>query len=174
MLVLKQEMLELNEKARSTNQQVLFATVGRALTSWSKMEEPIVIIASHLLRISPEKAGAIFYSINSPRNWFSIISDLFEMDHVLIRHKPKFNKLAKRVGDEIDIRNQLAHHSIEMAKVHIKPSILDGRTKSKGQSPLSAEQVSAFTDKVLTLAEELHELQKAMASTLESWPEKSA
>ena len=91
--------------------------LGRALTAWAKMEESLVVIVMHLLRVHPEKAGLLMYSIINFNTWLFIINDLFEMDKTLGHFRSKFGKISERIRRVKDRRDQIAHYSIRMDSV---------------------------------------------------------
>lgn len=175
---LRSDLEEINTKAKQTNRQILFSTVGRALTAWSKMEEFLVAIVAILLRADPEKAGVVMYSIFNSNTWLSVIHDLFELDKQYSQFQKRFDKIAERIKRIKDQRDQLAHHSVRMDSGQndpiIKSSRFDARSKSKKQQPLTLQQVSKFTDTVLDIADDLDELVDAIKAVAhESSPKKS-
>ena len=80
LLTLQHRIKSLSNEATETNISKLYAAVGRALTSWSQMEELLVLLVARLLKVSPEKAGLIMYSIYNSNTWMTVIHDLFDME----------------------------------------------------------------------------------------------
>jgi hypothetical protein len=163
-------------KAKISQRQTLFATVGAALTAWAKMEEVLVIIVSHLLRTQPKKAGVMMYSIHNFASWLSIMNDLFEMDEDLRLFKNRFNKIGERIRRIKDTRDQLAHYSVRMTPKNdpvIRSSRLDARSKSIKQPPLNSQIVVDFTEAALKIAEDLSDLEETMDAALEASRKKS-
>jgi hypothetical protein len=158
------QLKEINRKALSHRRDILFRGIGAALSAWSKMEEIMVVIAMQLLRTSPEKAGVVMYSIINFNTWLSVIHDLFEHDEDFRNFKGRFDKIGERIRRIKDQRDQLAHHSVRITDEPplLKASKFDARPKSKKQPPMSLDEVQDFTDKVLIIAEDLHELSTAM------------
>jgi len=171
LLVLRSKLDTLQRFSKDTQQSVLFAEVGRALTAWSKMEEVLVIIVAKLLKVHPEKAGIVMYSIYNSNTWLSVIHDLFETEeHPKLQRR--FDKIGERIRGIKDIRDQLAHHSIRMSEKEspfIRPSRSDARSKSKKLRPLESSEVGKFIGKVLDIADDLHNL----IAEFDSSPQKS-
>lgn len=170
---------ELNNKAdrisallKETDTDLLFSTVGRALTAWSTMEGPLVIIISFLLRAPANKAGVLMYSIHNFNTWILVINDLFEIDEVLRPFQKRFNKINERIRKLKDQRDQLAHHSVttNADSAFVQASSMDGRTKSRKQRPLTPDEVIDFTKDVIEITRDLLVLIEAMQDTLKSSP----
>lgn len=154
---LRAKATEINQITRSTDQQILFSYVGRALTAWSKMEETMVAIIAVLLMVSVKKAGVVMYSIYNFNTWLAVTNDLFELDEVMRPFQKRFNKISERIRRIKDLRDQLAHHSVRMSddKSTLQSPDADARSKSKKQLPLEYDEISDFTTDVLKIAEDL-------------------
>lgn len=162
-------------RAATENAKIgLLSRVGYAISAWAKMEESLVVIAMHLLRTHPEKAGVVMYSIINPHTWGIIINDLFFVDSKLKKYQRKFNQIFERVRPLIDQRNQIAHHSIRGsdAAPQIKSSVFDARTKTKKLPPLDIGEIKKFSDKILNIANEFNNLASAMYAELHPSSEK--
>jgi hypothetical protein len=172
----RSKLEKLEASANSTKTDMLFQTVGRALTAWAKMEENIVIVAALLLGVRPARAGLIMYSILNFHSWLSLINDLFATDDVFSQKtKTRWNKLSERLRAGLkDKRDQLAHHSVRMAPASgedssVMSSVLDTRQKTRKQRPLDLSEIMIFTDSVLSLAEDLATLIEAMKAEREAF-----
>lgn len=169
----------ISAKTNEEHTHVLYSTIGRALSAWSKMEGYIVVIVSCLLRTKTKKAGLVMYSIFNFSSWLSITTDLFAADDTFKHHQRKWNKLAERLREIKDKRDQLAHHSVDHKDgVERFPSLkaprFDHRRKSLGLRPLTAEEISDFTDTVLDIADKLGDLADAMLAELDKQPPQSS
>jgi hypothetical protein len=114
---LQDRLAELDKFSHSTNLNILFTSVGGAISTWAKMEESLVVLVACLLRISGQEAGLMMYSILNFNSWLSIISDLFEMNEEFRPFQKRWNKLSERIRRIKDRRDQLAHHSVQMKPV---------------------------------------------------------
>jgi hypothetical protein len=165
---------EINSSFTAPKREALFGTVGKALSAWSKMEEYLVVIVAHLLRVRGPKAGLIMYSILNFSVWLSLIHDLMEMDEIYAPLLPKWNKFGERIRRIKDQRDQLAHHSVSMKdKTGVRSSRLDIRQKTKRQRPLDLEEANDFILTVLTITEGLGDFIDAMDSLLPTSPQES-
>lgn len=174
---LSNRITEIESKTQSVDREILFSTVGRALTAWSKMEEYLVIMASQMLRVPVEKAGLLMYSILNFGVWLSILHELCDMDETLHPFKKRLGKITERLRRIKDRRDQLAHHSVEMKlKIDsvIRPSRFDTRQKSLRQIPMNMQEVVDFTETVLAIADDLAELSDAINAALAASTQKSA
>ena len=161
---------ELSELQKISETETLYWTVGRALTVWATMEEAIVIVISLLLRVPPNKAGVVMYSIHSFGPWVQIPNDLFDLDETLKPFKKRFNQIYEGIRALKDQRDQLAHHSVKgsVDSAFVQASHMDLRTKSKKQRPLSVSEVLAFTHDILDATNKLKDLIEAMQDALKS------
>lgn len=163
-----------------TDQNVLFLVVGQALSGWARMEEGLVLVLALLLRTNTQKSGIILYSTINFNAWLSIIDELFVLDPALISFKPRWNKISERIRRIKDLRDSLAHHSFRKplsessTSVTLRPSKYDLRQKSVRLNPLNHENISDFSDKVITISEDLIVLIESMADHVEASPGKSA
>jgi hypothetical protein len=161
------------DKAKENEQQHLFASVGMALTAWSRMEEMLVAFVALLLQTSAEKAGVIMYSTINFNTWLSLIHDLFDLDETLAKFRSRFDKISEKIRRIKDRRDQLAHHSIRLTgDPFIRPSKYDVRSKSKKQQPLGPNEVRDFMLIVSGIADDLAELFDAMSAELVASREK--
>jgi hypothetical protein len=169
---LRAKIRELNDEATETNQLQLFSAVGRAITAWAKMEELLVIMVAHLLKVHPAKAGIVMYSIYNTNSWLAVIHDLFETEQNLAHSHNRFGKIGERIKKIKDRRDQVAHHSVEMKEKdapYIRRSWADARSKSVNQGPLTIAEITLFTDTVLKISADLHSL----LGELGAWRNKS-
>lgn len=160
---------QIHKSINATTQDVLFSTAGRALTTWAKMEEALVLMTSILLRVPPEKAGLVMYSIFNFATWLSVINGLFELDEKLSQHKRRWTKISERLRKIKDQRDQLAHHAVNADSAKdpvLAPPDLDVRRKSKLQKPLDIEEVQNFTLTVMSITDDILVLMRAMNATL--------
>jgi hypothetical protein len=161
----------------SSEQNVLFATVGRALTAWSKMEESMVAMVGLLLRVPTEKAGLMMYSILNFNSWLGILNDLFALDNTLATFQKRWSKISERARKIKDKRDQLAHHSVVMnpdSFPAIRPSRFDVRQKTKLQKQLDAHEINEFTEAVIGITVDVQALIDAMDVALGPSLDKSA
>jgi hypothetical protein len=149
-----------------TETDILFASVGKALSAWATMEEGLVLMVACLLRVRPKKAGIVMYSIHNFGTWLSVIHDLFDADDTLNRFQKRFGKITERIKRIKDTRDRLAHHSVSHPTAEIGPSLLDARSKSKKQSPLSGREVIEFMTTTFAIAKDVNALVWAMNDAL--------
>jgi hypothetical protein len=146
---------ELQRELTSTDGQVLFITIGRALTVWAKLEEFLVFVVAHLLLIRAARAGLVMYSIVNFNVWLSIIHDLMQDDKIYAPMLPRWNKISERIRRVKDQRDRLAHHSVKIASATLGPSKFDTRSKSKAQRPLDHHEVNEFLTIILGICDAL-------------------
>jgi hypothetical protein len=175
----RSQMETLDSLIHTTERDALFASVGRALTAWSKMEEFLVIIVGYLLRVRTAQAGLIMYSILNFGTWLSIIHDLMEMHETFAPQIKRWNKISERVRKIKDRRDQLAHHSVRMQPDVITSSIVrssqfDTRQKTRLLRPLDKEEVIQFIDAVLGIADDLEKFIDGMHAMLPASQQKSS
>jgi hypothetical protein len=144
-----------------TDEDVLFSTIGRALTYWSTMEEVLVYIFALLLRADFEKAGLILYSTINFSVWISMIDELFAIDDHFKSFKPRWNKLVSRARSLKDERDRLAHHSVRRNPetkelvAAIQPGRMDVRQKSLKYAPMDKGDIIEFTSRLNEFTSEL-------------------
>jgi hypothetical protein len=108
-------------KLQGNNWALLNYATGHAITGWALMEEKLVLIASMLLKTTPEKAGLVFFSIINFQSWITIITELWELDQEFTPLQRRWNKLSERLRSEKDNRDRLAHHYIMSENVSDNP-----------------------------------------------------
>lgn len=140
----------------------IFSAVGHALSMWARMEEGLVAIAGALLRTPFDKAGIIMYSMINFNVWLSIIDELFSIDPLLKKLKPKWNQVSVDLRAIKDIRDRLAHDTIydrEFDKVDsekaLRPGRLDLRSKSRSHKPMSVDQIWEFYHSVARVGDRI-------------------
>jgi hypothetical protein len=93
-----QERLEATQKEiLKSEENVMFVTIGLALTTWARMEEALVRIVQILLSAPGPKVGLIMYSIINFNAWLTIIDELYALEPRLAAFKPRWNKVARRI-----------------------------------------------------------------------------
>jgi hypothetical protein len=174
-VLLRANLDELKSSARTTERDVLYAAIGRALTAWAKIEDYLVLIVGRLLRVPTVKAGLLMYSILNFSAWLAIIHGLFEMDETLAPLQKRWGKISERIRKIKDQRDQLAHHSVQMSDqpARLMASPFDARTKTRLQQPLNLQETVDLTDTILGIVDSLSGLMVAMDAALETSPEKS-
>jgi hypothetical protein len=156
------------------NVALLHYATGRAITTWALMEERLVMVASLLLKTTPQKTGLIFYSIINFQVWITIITELFELDQEFAPFQRRWNKLFERLRAEKDNRDRLAHHYVMSSAVSDNPlgvpikkaSRIDMRIKSQKAAPMTVEQVRAFQTRIEAITDDLLTFWKDMAAEL--------
>jgi len=159
-----------------TETDILFASVGKALSVWATMEEGLVLMVACLLRVRPKKAGIIMYSIHNFGTWLSVIHDLFDADEKLGHFQKRFGKITERIKRIKDTRDRLAHHSVSHPAAELGPSMFDARSKSKKQLPLSGREVIEFMQTTFAIAKDVNAMVRVMDDALAGppSPDKSA
>jgi hypothetical protein len=146
-----------------------FAAVGQAITFWAATEERLVQIAATLIPTTEDKAGAIFYSINSIHAWMEIIDNLFQIAKPNDKASEKWNDVRKKIKGMNDTRIRLAHQFIHETRtkndtklIHVQASLrtnrLDIRTKwttGKRANPLTKDEIHQFTLEVCNINDDL-------------------
>ena len=169
----------LKEGAKNIEMQrrmALCMNVGQALSVWARMEEALVGVACVLLETKIEKAGIVMYSILNFNVWTSIIDELFTVDKRFDALVPKWRKIITQLGPLQKMRNNLAHHTINLPQddatpigdAALSPAPSDTRRQSQKSGPLDYNEISKFQDSVMTVTDSLTALLVAMAATLSS------
>jgi hypothetical protein len=129
-----------------------YIAVGQGISYWASMEERLVQVAARLLNTTEAKAGLVMYSIMSPHTWITIIDELFALDGSYPKSMTKWKAIAKSLREEIDNRNKLAHHALAQeedgagwTRAYLRASKLDFRTKTKKFTPMTEDEIVAFT-----------------------------
>jgi len=173
-----QERLEATQKEiLKSEENVMFVTIGLALTTWARMEEALVRIVQILLSAPGPKVGLIMYSIINFNAWLTIIDELYALEPRLAAFKPRWNKVARRIRKIKDMRDRLAHESAHkevgtFSSVHLRPSKLDVRTKTGKFKPLTDTEFGDFTVTTTAITEDLITLAQDMLASLEASREK--
>jgi DNA repair exonuclease SbcCD ATPase subunit len=156
-----------------------YGAIGKGITTWSRTEGTLVVIAAMLLDTRMEKAGLVLYSITNFYTWLSIIDELFAMDPRYRALRSQWTEIAERLKKLNDTRVRLAHHAVHSGKrirdaiaagevevdvlmPSLKPNKFDTRTKSKKHSPLQLEQVAEFVEQLTPVIEKLNKLAEQM------------
>jgi hypothetical protein len=137
----------LKEGAKNIEMQrrmALCMNVGQALSVWARMEEALVGVACVLLETKIEKAGIVMYSILNFNVWTSIIDELFTVDKRFDALVPKWRKIITQLGPLQKMRNNLAHHTINLPQddatpigdAALSPAPSDTRRQSQKSGPL--------------------------------------
>jgi hypothetical protein len=149
-----------------------YATVGQAISHWSKMEECLIQVAAKLLKTEEPKAGLVMYSIMNLHSWIQIIDDLFVLDGTYPKSLKRWRTVAESLREENNIRVGLAHYSISQDDVdpqgelraiqaYLRPGKLDIRKKSKTWKPLTMVEIVEFTGRVDKIRDNLISLLKS-------------
>jgi hypothetical protein len=160
--------------------EAVYQTIGHALTAWAHMEAGLVVIFGMLLRTESERAGLILYSIINFNSWLSLIDEFFAIDPLYAPLKPRWNKLNDRLRELKDTRDRLAHQSADRETKDalgrtLRPSPMDLRQKSLKYKPMSVFDITTFSEKVISLNEDISTfIEEQMMTLLRSSQEKSA
>jgi hypothetical protein len=174
----------LKSHAEAAERRTLLTSIGQALTTWATLEELLVCLFAILLKIPPEKAGLVMYSIINFNVWLTLIDELFSQDKDLSEFKSRWNKISSRIRAIKDNRDRIAHHSAQMERkgegdlIHysyLVPSDLDTRSKTLKFKPMGSDEILSFSETVQDISVDLGEfvriVEKAMRATS---PEKSS
>jgi hypothetical protein len=142
---------------------LFYSTVGQGISFWAIMEGRLVQIAAKLLKSPDERTGLVMYSILNFHIWLQVIDDLFVMDGTYKQSHKLWRGVIDDLKKENDIRARLAHHTrrIDGAEkdprkgITLRPSPLDRRTKSQKFTPLTADDIVSFTERVTQLSDKL-------------------
>lgn len=149
---------------------------GHAITGWALMEDRLILLASLLLRTTPEKTGLVFFSIINFQAWITIITELFELEDEFRPFQRRWNKLFERLRAEKDFRDRLAHHYIMSENVSDNPlgipikiaSRIDMRIKSRKAAPMTANQVLDFRTRIDAISDDIQVLTDEMLKLMPS------
>jgi len=170
---------EIKQLLQKLGDEAVYQTIGHALTAWAHMEAGLVVIFGMLLRTESERAGLILYSIINFSSWLSLIDEFFTVDPLYAPLKPRWNKLNERLRELKDTRDRLAHQSADRETEDalgrtLRPSPMDLRQKSLKYKPMSARDITVFSEKVISLNEDLSNfIEEQMMKVLRSSQEKS-
>jgi hypothetical protein len=162
------------KRAEEDESDLLFQTVGQALTTWAHLEVALVAIFALLMRTGGERSGLILYSIVNFNTWLSIIHDLFEMDHDLRQFQKRWNKISERIRRVKDQRDQIAHHAVRVERPALIASDWDVRRKTLQQKPITVREAIDFSKTVSAIAQDALILANEMGNALVALKEKSA
>jgi hypothetical protein len=88
------------DKLNASELALLKYEIGNAITAWAIMEERLILVASLLLKGTPQKTGLVFYSIINFNVWLAIITDLFPLEPDLTTFQHRWNKISERLRAE--------------------------------------------------------------------------
>jgi hypothetical protein len=156
---------KLTARLSASDQDLFHRVAGHALTAWAKMEENLVMLVAVLLLVRSSKAGLILYSIMNFNTWLTIIDELFILEPRYIQFKPRWDKICASLRRNKDYRDRLAHHPIDResnddikGKATSRPSRFDVRRKPQSFRPLTVDQVIQFSERIITITDELQDL----------------
>jgi len=165
----------LAESVEQSDVGLFHQAIGGALTTWAIMETRLVLVASLLLKLDPQKTGLIFYSVINFQVWIALITELFPMEPDFTAFQRRWNKIAERLRAEKDHRDRLAHEIIIKSDPILKPSPLDFRSKSRHFRPLTFQEVITFRDRIGAITDDIGSLLDDMRPYLgSSSPRKSS
>ncbi|MGJ4960524.1 hypothetical protein ACQR1H_33180 [Bradyrhizobium sp. HKCCYLRH2015] len=170
---------ELHDQFENDNRAIkeqIFKMIGRNISLWSRLEGHLVYVAAFLLDVPADKAGLIFYSINSFPTWIQIIDELFVLETQFSVCQNSWSAIRSRLLKLNGKRVRMAHHflqggedlsdimklsdaELESDEVYpsLKPHRLDTRAKWK-QPALGVSEIASFPEEILCVSEAMSEL----------------
>ena len=164
--------------APSKSDNDIFVVIGQGISIWALMEGNLVHIFAMLMGSSVEKSGLVLYSIINFNVWLTIVTDLFAVHPELKQFSGAWNKKVGRLRSLNDVRVRLAHHTalehggFEIGDRTLKPGRNDTRPRSLAHTPLTADDIDDFAEKVIEINNEIGELGHQMGKVLSADKEK--